>query len=148
MRAIAFLGDDDGSFALRVARLLPRPDEGAVAILVAAKTDSIRAAGAALARRGWAVRALGLSVEDWLAGPAGARADAIVAYRVLHGRDEATRRALLERAPRRAALFVACEPAGSFAEGGITALWPQWHSCVIRERRWRWWGHAFEARSL
>ncbi len=147
-RSIAFLGDADGRFAARVARWLPHQREGAIAILVEATPADARMALGVLARRGWTGRALGLSADDWLADPAGARADAIVAWRVLHRRDEAARGALLQQLPRRAATFVACEPAGSFGEGGITALWPRWHSCVIRERAGRWWGHRFEARSL
>jgi len=141
LRAVAFLGDTDGDFARRVLRALPAPEEGAVAVLVEARERRAMPPG-------WSTRALGMPVEGWLADRTGARVDAIVAWRVLHMRSEAGRRELLDHVPRRAALFVACEPAAAFAAGAITAAWPQWHSCVIRESRWGWWAHGFEARSL
>lgn len=148
MRVVAFLGEVDAVFALRVLRRLPRPEAGGAAILVELAAGSVRRHAAAFARLGWSARGLGMRAGDWLVEPSGARVDAIVARRLLHGREAHARRALLDQAPRRGAVFVAAEPAGAFAEGELTADWPEWHSCHIRERATRWRGHLFEARSL
>jgi hypothetical protein len=148
MRVVAFLGAADPAFALRVLRRLPRPQAGGAAIFVQIPGEAARGHAAAFTRLGWTVRGLGMRAEDWLAEPSGARVDAIVARRLLLGRDAAGRRALLDQAPRRGAVFVASEPWGAFGEEELTADWPQWHSCHIRERAARWRGILFEARSL
>jgi hypothetical protein len=141
--SIAFIGAD-ATLALRVLRGVAAPEEGGVAFLVEASRESL----GDVAVRGWSVRGLGLLAEDWLADPAAARVDVIVAWRALEPRSDEARRALLDRVPRRAACFVALEAASAFEEGALTALWPAWHSCVIRERRLGWWGQLFEARAL
>ena len=142
-RSIAFIGGDP-TLALRVLRGVAAPAEGGIAFLVEAPRESVEG----LAVRGWSVRGLGLLAEDWLADAAGARVDVIVAWRALEPRGDGARRTLLDRVPRRAACFVALEAATAFEEGALTRLWPEWHSCVIRERRLGWWGQLFEASSL
>lgn len=141
--SIAFIGADR-TLALRVLRGVVPPQEGGIAFLVEAPRESVDG----VAVRGWSVRGLGLVAQDWLADAANARVDVIVAWRALEPRSDAARRALLDLVPRRAACVVALEAASAFDEGAITALWPAWHSCVIRERRLGWWGRLFEASAL
>ena len=115
--------------------------------LVQQRNEALRDSAPAFAAAGWSARGLGLAPGDWLADPAGPRVDALVAWRVLAGLEEGARRALLDQVPRRAGRFVALEESGAFAEGELTALWPAWHSCVLRERRgWR--IDLFEAAAL
>ena len=146
--SVAFLGVRDRAAVLAVMRWLRAPADGGVVLLVEAPRAAVHGAGPVLPWRGWNLRGLGLAADAWLADPAGARVDAIVAWHALAPRDEGGRRALLDRAPRRAAGLVALERDGVFADGELTGLWPAWHSCALRERRGRCYGHLLEARSL
>jgi hypothetical protein len=139
--SIAFLGVREASVVLDVLRWLRAPQEGGVVLVVEAPRHAVNEAG-------WNLRGLGLAAEDWLADPMGARVDAIVAWHALEPRDAEKRWALLDRVPRRASSFVALERDGVFGEGELTGLWPAWHSCALRERRGRCYGHLLEARSL
>ena len=147
-RSVAFVGDVSPRFALRVVRRQARPEGGGTAYLVCVPAELAREVAPLFTEAGWSVRGLGLAAEDWLADAAGARVDALVARGVLQGRGEEARRALLDRAARKASCFVAWEPPGSVGEDGVTALWPAWHSCAMRERRLRGWGSLFEAVAL
>ena len=142
LRTVAFVGDAGIPFVLRVLRGLPRPPGGGTAYVVALSPEGARAVRAP---RGWTVRGVGQEAAAWLADRHAQRVDAVVARAMLAGAPAAARPALLDGAARRASCFVAWEPAGV---GGITQLWPAWHSCALRERRWRLWGSVFEACAL
>ena len=144
----AFVGWVEPARVLAVLRWVRAPEGGGVVMLISTPQAALQAWGPAFARRGWSARGLGLGADEWLEGATGTRVDALVAWHALGTRDEAGRREFLERAARRTGLFVALEAPGRIGEGGLTALWPAWHSCALRERRRAWHGHLFEARPL
>jgi len=161
--SIAEIGAGDGAFALRLAKRLPRPREGAAWVLLDRQPSVAPATAAGLESRGWRVRAVESDVFAWLRDPATPHFDAIVSNLFLHHFEGEGLAELLALVAGRCALFVACEPrrgrlplaasrllgligcndvtrhdAAASVRAGfdgmeLTDLWPRARSCTLEE---------------
>lgn len=177
LRRVAEIGAGDGTFALCVARSLPRPAAQAEFVLV----DRQPVIDAGLERRfaelGWQARWQRSDVFAWLRSPGALRCDALVANLFLHHFEDPSLAELLALAAGRAPLFVACEPRRSafallgsrllgligcndvtrhdavasvragFRGHELTRLWPASSVHQLEERPRGLFSHAFVARA-
>lgn len=169
---IVEVGAGDGRFAARVVRRL-EGRAGEIVLVDRAPCVDEEAADA-MQRSGWEVRSERADAIEFL-DHATSSCDAVVANLFLHHLDEAHLRELLQRAARRAPLFVACEPrrsavalAGSrllgligcndvtrhdavasvragFSGRELTSLWPADRAWRLEEKARGLFSHAFVA---
>jgi 2-polyprenyl-3-methyl-5-hydroxy-6-metoxy-1,4-benzoquinol methylase len=174
LRTLADLGAGDGSFALRVARSLPRPARPAQVILIDREPGFTPALAAQFESRGWGVRVEQSDVFDALRREP-APLDAVIANLFLHHFEDARLAELLALVARRARFFVACEPRRSraallgsrmlgligcndvtrhdavvsvragFRGGELASLWPQAAAAVLSEGPRGMFSHCFVA---
>jgi hypothetical protein len=107
---IVELGAGDGTFLLRLARVLARRWPQSTAVLVERQpvvADETKAAFRAL---GWEMEVVAADVFDWLARPDTAPADLIIANLFLHHFREEQLIELFRQAANRTRIFLACEP--------------------------------------
>lgn len=122
------LGAGDGTLMLGVARVLARSGVRAHLTLLDRQRLLDRSTAAGYEQAGWTAVAQVADVADWVAGPAPARWDAIVANLFLHHFAPRELGALLAAIAARTDRFFACEPrrgwlalAGSRLVGAVGA---------------------------
>ncbi len=110
LRRIIELGAGDGTFLLRWAESLARGGQPTEVQLVDQQDIVSAETRRAFSALGWNVEVVPADVFDWLARPASARSDLLVANLFLHHFPEARLGELFRRAAERTNLLVACEP--------------------------------------
>jgi hypothetical protein len=114
MLRIAEIGAGDGSFALRLANVLP-PGAGAVFTLLDRQGIVKAQTLARFEDLGWKAEPVEADVFAWLENSAPKPFDAIVANLFLHHFEAGPLARMLELVSRRSSCFVACEPRRSDA---------------------------------
>jgi hypothetical protein len=175
---VADLGAGDGTFALRLARRLPRPRCGGEFILVEKHNLRSTALVSAFAGLGWELRFVEADAFEWLESAAAGRLDALLANLFLHHFQEACLGRLFAGIAAHSACFVACETRRSsvglaasrcvgligcravthhdaivsvrsgFRDSELTRLWPAGTAWRIEEHRLGWCSHWFMARRV
>lgn len=177
LRRVAEIGAGDGTFALRLARALPRPAARAEFVLVDRQPVIDAGMERQFADLGWRARWQRADVFEWLRSPEASPCDAIVANLFLHHFEDRALAELLRLAAGRAPLFIACEPRRSpfallgsrllgligcndvtrhdavasvragFRGRELTRLWPESASHGLDERARGLFSHGFVARA-
>jgi hypothetical protein len=109
-RQIVELGAGDGTFMLRLARLLSRRWKHAHVVLVDGKDAVAHETRAGFAALGWTVEIVTADVFDWLRQPMAQPVDAMIANLFLHHFSRPQLAELMQLAAERTTLFAACEP--------------------------------------
>jgi hypothetical protein len=173
---LADIGSGDGTFALCLARHLPRPRDGGEFILVDNQGFDGAGLAGAFADLGWALRLLRVDVFAWLESDEPGPCDAIVANLFLHHFPNAALHRLLSGIAARSPCFAACEThrgpialmasrlvgligcraitrhdavvsvRAGFRENELTRLWPAQDYWQLEELRLGWCSHWFMAR--
>jgi hypothetical protein len=122
-RVIAEIGAGDGAFMLRLAARVATRWKNTQVVLLDRQDVVGRDALGRFAALGWRAESATADVFEWLARPAGAVFDVMIANLFLHHFDAARLTALLSLAAKRTRIFVACEPRRSgFALAGSRLL--------------------------
>ena len=130
-RCVVELGAGDGTFLLRVARLLGRAWPGVKVILVDRQPCVSTQTCAAIEQMGWSVEIVAADVFAWLPGQSSL--DLVVANLFLHHFEGEPLRQLLRLIAQSSAALVACEPrrcAPALAMGHL--LWALGCNAVTR----------------
>ena len=175
---VADVGAGDGTFALRLARRLPRPRHGGEFVLV--EKHKLRSAGlaSAFAGLGWDLRFVEADALEWLESDAAGQLDATLANLFLHHFQERWLGRLFAGIAAHSACFAACETRRSsvalaashwvgaigcrsvtrhdavvsvrsgFRDSELTRLWPARTGWQTEEHRLGWCSHWFMARRV
>ncbi len=177
-RLIAEIGAGDGAFMLRLAERIAQEWNDVNVVLLDRQDIVGPEALDGLERLGWRPESVTADVFEWLARPTDQVFDVIIANLFLHHFDVARLMVLLPLVAKRTRVFIACEPRRSglaligsrllgvagcndvsrhdavvsvragFDGRELSALWPERHGWMLRERAHGLFSHCFIAHRI